>query len=161
MNKPRISAIAAMSENNVIGRDNDLPWHISADLKRVKALTAGHVLIMGRKTYESIGKPLPNRITIIVTRDNTYSVEGTFVAHSIEEAIKIGVEKDSEEIFIFGGGQIYKEAMPYIERLYLTLVHTTITGDAYFPDYSEFKKVVAKEEHEENGLTFSFLTLDR
>lgn len=161
MNKPRISAIAALSENNVIGRDNDLPWHISADLKRVRALTTGHVLIMGRKTYESIGKPLPNRTTIIITRDRDYHVEGTIVAHSIEEAIEIGEKKDSEEIFIFGGGQIFKEAMPFIERLYLTLVHTTLDGDAFFPDYSDFKNVIAEETGVENELSFTFLTLDR
>lgn len=161
MNNPRISAIAALSENNVIGRDNDLPWHISSDLKRVKQLTIGHVLIMGRKTYESIGKPLPNRITIIITRDKEYTVDGAIVVYSLDEALTVGKEKDSEEIFIFGGGQVFKEAMPYVTRLYLTLVHTTIEGDAYFPDYSDFQHILEKEDHEENGYSFSFLTLEK
>lgn len=160
MNKPRISAIAALSENNVIGIDNKLPWHIPADFKRLKELTMGATLVMGRKTHESIGRLLPGRTTIIATRDQNYSVEGAIVVHSIDEAIERAHEV-GKEIFIFGGGQIFEQAMPVIERLYLTIVHTTLDGDAYFPDYSDFTREIERIDGEDNGLSYTFLTLER
>src|SRR5437764_388275 len=104
MNKPKISIIAAMSENRVIGRDNKLPWHLSADLKRFKKLTIGHVVIMGRKTYESIGRPLSNRTNIIITHDTNYHIENCIVVHSLKDALKKAQEIEKEEIFIIGGG---------------------------------------------------------
>lgn len=168
MNKPRISAIAALSENNVIGIDNKLPWHIPADFKRLKELTMGATLVMGRKTHESIGRLLPGRTTIIVTRDQNYRVEGAIVAHSIDEAIERAKETllrqgsgGRGEIFIFGGGQIFEQAMPLINRLYLTIVHATLDGDAYFPDYSDFTREIERVDGEDNGLSYTFLTLER
>lgn len=160
MSKPRISAIAALSENNVIGIDNKLPWHIPADFKRLKELTMGATLVMGRKTHESIGRLLPGRTTIIVTRDKDYQVEGAIIAHSIDEAIQKAQEV-GKEIFIFGGGQIFEQAMPRIERLYLTIVHTTLDGDAYFPDYSDFTRQIERIDGQDNGFSYTFLTLER
>lgn len=178
MNKPRISAIAALSENNVIGVDNKLPWHIPADFKRLKELTMGATLVMGRKTHESIGRLLPGRTTIIITRDQNYRVEGAIVVHSIDEAIErakqsqknkiatitqgdLAMTSSNPEIFVFGGGQIFEQAMPYIQRLYLTIVHTTLDGDAYFPDYSDFTKEIERIDGEDNGFSYTFLTLER
>jgi len=159
--KPRISIIAALSENRVIGNKGEIPWHIPGEQKRVKEITTPHPLIMGRKTHEAIGRILPGRLNIIVTSDQDYQVEGGAVAHSIEEAIKIASEEDPEEIFIFGGGKIYQEALPFVDRLYLTLVHKTVEGDAFFPEYSEFRKVIEKQDNEVDGLHYTYITLER
>lgn len=157
-----ISLIVAISKNRVIGRDNKIPWHISADLKRFRALTIGHPIIMGRKTFESIGKPLPKRTNIIVTRDVDYAAEGVEVTHSIDEAIKQAQGKEgSEEVFIIGGGQIYNQSMNLADRLYLTVVDEEVEGDVFFPDYSEFKKIVSKEDNQSGDLKYSFLTLEK
>lgn len=157
-----ISIIAAVSKNNVIGRDGKLPWHISEDLKRFKRLTSGHVIIMGRKTFESIGRPLPNRTNIIITRDKNFTPEEVVVTHSVEEALDIGREKEERgEVFIIGGGQIYTQSMRYADKLYLTVVEEEIEGDTYFPDYSEFKKVSFERAGEENGLKYKFIDLEK
>lgn len=161
MSKPKISIIAAISENKVIGRDNKLPWNIPEDLKRLKRITLNHPIIMGRKTYDSIGKPLPNRINIILTRDKQYKVDGAIVAHSIEQAIDKAKEVDPEEIFIFGGGEIFRQAMKYTTRLYLTYVHVTIDGDSYFPDYAEFTKETFHEEHKDFDPPYTFVNLEK
>src|SRR5438105_2108160 len=113
-----LSIIVALSENNVIGRENSLPWKLSADLKRLKSITMGHHLIMGRKTWESLGKPLPGRVNIIITSNNNFKAEGGVVVHSLEEAIKIS-SQDAEP-FIFGGGKIFKEALPMVDKIYMT-----------------------------------------
>ena len=162
MDEPKISLIAAISDNNVIGRDNKLPWHISTDLQRFKKLTLNHPIIMGRKTFGSIGKPLPKRTNIIITRDKDYKVEGAIVVHSIKEAIETAQKSEhgKEEIFIIGGGQIFKEAIAFADKLYLTIVHVTIDGDAYFPDYSAFKKVTFQENGEGDGYYYSFVDLE-
>ncbi len=127
-----ISIVVAVSDNNVIGVGNALPWKMSSDLKRVKALTMGHHLIMGRKTYESIGRPLPGRTMIIISRQKNYSPEGCIAVDSLAKAIEEA--KDDEETFIFGGGEIFKAAIPFTEKIYLTRIHTTISGTVYFPE---------------------------
>ncbi len=159
MNKPTISIIAALSENLVIGKDNRLPWYIPKDLQRFKELTMNHPVIMGRKTYESIGKPLPGRIIIVMTHDQRFQAEGALIAYSLEEAIQLAQAKDTKEIFIIGGAEIFKQAMHIADRLYLTLIKGNFEGDAFFPDFSNFSTIISKEERETNGLKYTFLTL--
>lgn len=155
-----IGIIAAVSKNRVIGKDNRLPWHISADLKRFRDLTTGHVVIMGRKTFESIGRALPNRINIVVTRDEEFSALGCIICHSLEGALKVGQEND-DKIFIIGGEQIFSESIDIVSRLYLTLVEGEFEGDVYFPDYSAFGRVVEERGGESKGLMYKFLILER
>lgn len=160
----KISAIAVVTKNRVLGKDNRLLFHVPGDLPRFKKITSGHPVIMGRKTFESKEinkKALPNRMNIVVTRDSNYRAEGVVVVRGVEEAIEKASEKEEFEIFIIGGGQIYKEAWPFIDKLYLTIVDTEAEGDTYFPDYSDFKKVVFKEDHEEKGLRYIFLELEK
>ena len=157
MNKPTISMIAALAENRAIGKDNKLLWHISEDFKRFKAITSGHPIIMGRKTYQSIGKPLPNRSNIVVTRDTTFTAEGCIVVNSLEQGIQKAQEIDQEEIFIIGGGELYRQGIQYADKLYLTIVHKEFDGDTFFPDYSAFNKVVFEQKSESNGYTYTFL----
>lgn len=171
MNNPRISIIVALSDNNVIGKDNRVPWHLTADLVRLKNLTVGHTVILGKKTYESLlayyqksGKPtMSMRTHIVVTRDPGYQVDADkgIVAHSIEEALKIAQMKEIGEIFVIGGEQIFRQTLPFVQRLYLTLVHITIDGDAFFPDYSSFTKIVAKEDFTTPEFSYTFLTLEK
>jgi len=184
MNKLRISIIVAMAENRVIGNKGEIPWNIPGEQKRVKEITTPHPLIMGRKTHEAIGRVLPGRLNIVVTSDQKYEVEGGVVAHSLDEALGIAkkveqeriivipakagiqildrVEDDVElEIFIFGGGKLYEQAIPLVDRLYLTIVHKNVEGDAYFPEYSEFIKEISREEKEYEGLKYTYLTLER
>lgn len=162
MQKARISAIAAIGENRELGTQNQLSWRIRDDLKRVKTLTTGHPLIMGRKTFESIGHPLPNRTNIIVTRDKSFTAKDCVIVYSIIEALEKAHALDSEEIFIFGGAQIYREAFPYIERLYLTFIHASDSeADVFFPDYSEFTTILDSEIREQDGLVYDWVTLER
>jgi len=126
-----LAMIVAASSNDVIGVDGDLPWHISADLKRFKQLTMGHHLIMGRKTFESIGRCLPGRTTVIVTRQPNFAFEGAKIAHTIESAIEIATEDPSP--FIVGGAEIYSLAMPYVDCIFLTRVHQEVDGDTHLP----------------------------
>ncbi len=157
-----ISLIAAISTNNVIGRDNKIPWHISEDFKRFKSLTMGHPIIMGRKTYESIGKPLPGRINIVITRDENYSPEGVDVVHSVDKAVDLAKTKEgSDEIFIIGGGQIYSQSMDLADKIYLTVVEQEVQGDIFFPDYSNFKKVAFEQGGESEGLKYKFIDLEK
>lgn len=128
-----ISFIVAMSENGVIGVDNHLPWNIPEDLKRFKKVTTGHPILMGRKTFESIGKPLPNRTNIIISRNKEYRAEGTVTCTSIEEALEwANKAPGSEEIFVIGGAEIFKMALPMAKRIYLTIVHWPFEGDVHF-----------------------------
>lgn len=161
MKKPIISIIAAIAENRAIGKDNKLLWHIPEDLKRFKKKTLGHPVVMGRTTFESIGKPLPDRINIIVTRDLNYRMEGCIICHSIEEALKTAEEKDKQEIFIIGGGQIYRQGIKYADKLYLTIVKGNFEADTFFPDYSEFKKKIFKKKGMYNQYRYTFLELER
>lgn len=163
MNTPRISAIVAIGKNRELGSGNQLSWRIPEDFKRVKALTTGHPIIMGRKTYESIGKPLPDRTNIIITRDENYVAEGCVVTHSLEEALTKAREVESGEVFIFGGAQIYTEAFPLIERLYLTRIDDNDPkADAFFPSYEDsFTQIAPPEQKTHNSLSYEWVTLDR
>lgn len=164
-NRPIVSAIVAMSENRVIGKNNRLPWHLPSDLKHFKTITTGHPILMGRKTYESIGRPLPNRTNIIITRNSTFQAAGCVVVTSIEEAVQHASSENAAEIFIIGGALVYRQLMPHIQRIYLTIVHHEFEGDAYFPklNMNEWKES-ARERHPadtENAYAYSFITLDR
>jgi len=142
-----LSVIVAMAENSVIGREGQLPWHLTADLQRFKRLTMGHHLIMGRRTFESIGRPLPGRTSIVVSRQQNAAWDGVLVAHSLEEAYQMA-QSDSE-IFVVGGGDIYRQALPDAQRLYLTLVHTKVDGDTNFADVDWSQWELQNEQHHE------------
>ncbi|MCH8329557.1 MAG: type 3 dihydrofolate reductase [Nanoarchaeota archaeon] len=158
-----ISLIAAMGKNNVIGNKGKLPWNLPADMKHFKELTSGKPVIMGRKTFESIGKPLPNRMNIIITHDQNYKAEGCVVVHSTEEALKAA--ESTEEVMIIGGSQIYKEFLPKANKMYLTMIDNDFEGDTYFPEYKiEEWEETAYEEHErdkDNPYNYTFLVLTR
>jgi len=163
MNKPKISIVVAVSENRVIGNKGKLPWHILEDMKRFKELTTGNIVIMGRKTYESIPekyRPLPNRINIVITRNKDYSEKKIIICNSIQASIN-EAKKFNKEIFIIGGAQIFQQGIKYANKLYLTIVKGNFEGDAFFPDYSEFKKVVAKKESRDDNYQYTFLDLGR
>jgi dihydrofolate reductase len=149
-----LSAIAVIGKNRELGYKNKLLWDIPEDMKHFKELTTGHTVVMGRKTFESIGKPLPNRKNIIITKNKDYIASGCKIIHSPEDLIKN--KKDNEKIFIIGGGQIYKIFLPYTDKLYLTIVNDTPLADIFFPDYSEFKKVVSQKTFKNNKLNFTF-----
>lgn len=163
MNK--ISIIAAMSKNGVIGDSNSLPWYIPEELKRFREVTSGHPIIMGRKTHQSIGRVLPNRTNIVITRDpqNLEKKEGLIVVDSLEKAIEEAKKSPgSEEIIVIGGGQIYAQALLLADKLYLTVIDKEYSGDVTFPDYSQFKKEVDREPREtEDGIKFTFLELEK
>ena len=159
---PQISIIVAHSNNLAIGKANALVWRLPEDLKRFKKLTTGHPIIMGRKTYQSIGRPLPDRTNIVVTRDTNLEIPGCVVVHSAIEAIKKASEFDQKEIFIIGGAEIYKETLPLTDRLYVTKVNVNVDGDAFFPQYSStFTKKISEEPGEFEGLKYSYLVLER
>lgn len=132
-----ISLIVAMDEKGGIGKDNRLPWHLSDDLKRFKTITMGHHIIMGRKTYESIGKPLPGRTNIVITRNPDYEAEGCIVVHSLEGALDIARGRGEDEAFITGGREIFAQALESANRIYLTRVHAEVPADVYFPDFDK------------------------
>lgn len=128
-----ISLIAAVDRNLGIGKDNRLPWHLAEDLKRFKSLTMGHHLIMGRRTFESIGRPLPGRVSIILSRRPEYTLEGVLMARSLADALRIARESGETEVFILGGGDVFAQAMPLASRIYLTRVDVEVDVDTYFP----------------------------
>lgn len=161
MSSPEISIIAAVSENRVIGKDNKLLWRIPEDLKRFRELTTGHPIIMGRRTFESIGRFLPDRINIVITSDETFEAEGCIVCHSLEGAIETAKAAEPEKIFIIGGGRVFEQAIGLADKLYLTVVEGEFEGDTFFPDYPDFKKVVSEKSGESQGLKFRFLELER
>lgn len=158
-----ISIIVAMSENRVIGVDNRLPWHLPADLQHFKSITLGKPIVMGRKTYESIGRPLPGRTNIVVTRDPDFRPDQVVVADSLQAALDAAAGAD--EVMVIGGASLYAQMLPKASRLYLTVVHQVIEGDAFFPDLndSDWKTVDARrcEPDQKNPLRYSFLTLQR
>ncbi len=163
-----ICIIAAMGENRVIGSAGKIPWHLPADFKHFKDLTMGHPVIMGRKTFESIGKPLPGRMNIVITHDLGYKAEGISVAHSLQEAMRFAEDSISGEgnkVFILGGAQIYAMALPAADKLFITNVHGTFAGDAFFPEIDpEMWTVSSSERHqkdEKNPFDFDFLTYDK
>lgn len=130
----RVSLIAALTANRAIGRDNALPWYVPADLKRFKTLTMGHTLVMGRRTFDSVGEPLPGRTNLVVTRQEGWAAPGVTVVHSLPEALETARRAGEEELFIAGGAEIYRLALPLADRLYLTRLETEIEGDAFFPE---------------------------
>ena len=132
-----LSQVVAAAENNAIGKSNQLLWTLPNDMKFFKNTTWGMPVIMGRKTYESLGKPLAGRTNIIITRKQNWQPEGVFVANDIREAMATAAKTDAKEAFIIGGGEIYKQTMPLTQRLYLTRVHTTIEGDTFFPEFNK------------------------
>lgn len=161
MSSPRLSMIVAVDETRAIGKDNRLLWHIPEDLKHFKELTTGHAVIMGENTYHSIGRPLPNRTNIVVTLDQTLALPGCLVVHSLDEALSVAREHEREEIFVMGGASIYRQFLPMIDRLYLTLVSGKHEADTFFPDYSDFTRVMNEEECDNGEYQFSFLVLER
>lgn len=158
-----VSMIVAMDENRGIGKDNRIPWHLPTDLKRFKRLTMGHHIIMGRKTYQSIGKLLPGRKTILLTRNPNVQVQDCIVAHSIEEALSIAANSGEVEVFIIGGGEIYRQSIPFVDRIYLTLVHASFEVDTYFPvlnpdQWEELESVYyPAKEPDSHSYTFKLL----
>lgn len=161
-----ISIIAAMDEKRGIGKDNDLLFRIPEDMKRFRSITAGKPVIMGRRTFDSLHMPdgLPKRANVIITQNKNLKVQNCFVAHSLEEAIHIARETgETKEIFILGGGQIFKDAMEknLVDRLYLTIVEGNYDADTFFPDYSAFTKVISEQSGESGGYKYRFLDLER
>ncbi|HNQ03611.1 MAG TPA: dihydrofolate reductase [Thiobacillaceae bacterium] len=160
-NKPSLNIIAAMARNRVIGIHNTLPWRLPEDLKHFKSLTLGHHIIMGRKTYESIGKPLPGRTTVIVTRDADYRVQGCITAGSIDAAIAAcGADA---ELFFVGGAQLYAQVLPRADRLYLTEIQAEYEGDAWFPEFDrdDWREVERQTHVNDTGLGYHFVTYTR
>lgn len=163
MSKPTISMIAGIGKNRELGEGDKLIWRIPEDLKRFKAITTGHPIIMGRKTFESIGRALPNRTNIVVTRDPNYNSEGVTICNAVEQAIeKAKGTLGGEEIFIIGGGQIYNLAIKFADKLYLTLFDSqNPNADTFFPEYKEFDKITFEEKGENEGLRYKFVNLEK
>ena len=160
---PLLTMIAAAAENNALGKNNDLIWHISNDLKRFKRLTSGHAIIMGRKTFESMPKALPNRTNIVLTNKKDYQPEGALVVHSIEKALAL--VKEDPQPFIIGGGEIYRLFMPYCDRIELTRVHHSFEADVFFPeiDLNQWKEIAREkvDATEEQPYHYSYITFEK
>ncbi len=160
-----ISIIVAMDETRGIGVEGRLPWHLPADLKRFKSLTMGHHLIMGRKTFASIGRPLPGRTTIIVTRDQSFQPEGCLVAHSLETALEFARLDLEDNVFVIGGAEIFVQAIELADRIYLTQVHSSVPADVYFPEFAAADWQETDSEYhpadEKNRYPFTYKTLAR
>lgn len=165
----RIALIWAMAQNRVIGRDNKLPWYLPNDLKYFKRMTTGKPVIMGRKTFESIGRPLPNRTNIVVTRDAGFDAEGVKVVHSLDDAIELAESETlingGDEVIVMGGAEIYRQALPRADRLYVTLVHAEVDGDAFFPEIElNAYRELAREDYAAEGpnpYDYSFVVYER
>ncbi|HEX8350839.1 MAG TPA: dihydrofolate reductase [Hymenobacter sp.] len=159
-----IAFVVAVAENGVIGRDNQLIWHLPTDLRHFKQLTLGHPIIMGRRTFESIGRPLPGRINIIITRDPDWQAEGCTIAYSVPTALELAQQSD-ELVFVIGGAEIYRQALAAADTIYLTEVHHSFEGDVIFPEinHSEWRETTRErhEPDEKHTYAFSFVTLQR
>ena len=153
-----LSLIVAVANHNVIGINNTLPWHLPEDLKRFRALTTGHHIIMGRKTYESLGRLLPNRTTVIVTRNKNYQVEGALIAHNLQAALTLCA--GDTEPFLIGGAELYKEGIQLASKLYITEVHADFDGDAYFEkvDLTQWQELTREKHIAESGLQYSYVS---
>lgn len=154
-----IALIACMDRNRLIGQGNKLPWHLPAELKFFKATTMGHTVVMGRKTFESIGKPLPGRHNIVLTRDKSYQAEGVEIVYSLEDVLK-----REEDMFIIGGAHIYEQFMPHADKLYITRIEAEFAGDAYFPEIDSSWQLVKSEPgvtDEQNPYPYSFNTYEK
>jgi dihydrofolate reductase len=160
---PLVTMIVAMAQNGVIGRDNTLPWRLPEDLRRFKAITMGKSILMGRKTFESIGKPLPGRLNFVLTRNRNWHAEGVVVVGSVDEALQ--KVRESDELIAIGGAEIYRLFMPFARRIYLTQVHAEVPGDTIFPDFDPTQWVDAEYSvypaDEKNAYTVTFVTLER
>ena len=156
-----VSIIVAVAKNGVIGKNNTLPWHLPEDLKRFRALTTGHHIIMGRKTYESLGRLLPGRTTVIVTRNQGYQLEGALVAYSLEAAMALC--KNDNEAFLIGGAELYQTGIKLANKLYLTEIDLDIAGDAFFPEFDESEwQEISREAHASaQGLSYRYITYIR
>jgi len=158
-----ISIVVAIATNNAIGKDNQLLWHLPADLKHFKEITSGHPIIMGRKTYDSIGRPLPNRRNIVITRQKDLHIPNVEVVNDLAAAIALC--KDEKEVFVIGGAEIYRHALPYTQKIYLTTVHQNYEADTFFPELPDSEwKTTAQENHaadEKNSVAYTFSTLER
>jgi len=161
----KTSMIAAMGKNRVIGLNNDMPWNLPADLQFFKKTTLGSPIIMGRKTYDSIGRPLPGRLNIILSRNEGLTIEGCNVVNTLDKALLLAAASGADEMFITGGAHLYSSFLEDADRLYLTLIDEEFEGDTYFPDYTQLNwKEVSRENHladERNAHNYSFITLDR
>lgn len=157
----RLNLIVAMARNRVIGIDNKMPWHIPGELKHFKAITLGHHMIMGRKTFESIGRPLPGRTTIIVTRDAGYAQPDCLIAHSLKEAI--GLAEGDDQVFFVGGSSLYEQVLPLVERMYITEIQADFEGDAWFPEFDRavWREVSRSFQTTEDGLKFDYAVYER
>ena len=160
-----LKILVAFDENRVIGKNNTLIWHLPADLKRFKTLTTGHVIVMGRKTFESIGKPLPNRTTIVISRQADLKIDGVIIAHSVEEAILKAKSITREDIFIVGGAEIYTLSLPLADQILVTQLHDIFEGDAFFPEIPSASWEITEKERgitdEKNAYQFSYITYTR
>ena len=157
-----ISLIVAASRNGVIGANNRLPWHLPADLKRFKQLTMGHPILMGRKTFESIGTPLPGRTNLVITRQKDFQCCGATVVHSLEEGFRICDRETEREIFVIGGAEIFRQALPFADRIYLTRIEKDFEGDVrLFEIDPAIWKETSREEFLSDPLPYTFLTYDR
>jgi dihydrofolate reductase len=158
-----MSIIAAVGRNNVIGKGNKLPWNLPADLKHFKELTLGKPIIMGQRTFESIGKPLPGRTNIVLSLDENFKPPGCVIAHSIDEALRI--TEGAKEVMIAGGASVYKQFLPLANKMYLTLIDADFEGDAYFPEFNwedwEVVEKIGNQPDEKNPYKYTFLTLQR
>ena len=160
----KISVIVAVSDNGVIGKDGHLPWHLSQDLKRFKAITTGHHVLLGRKNYEDIGRPLPNRVNLVLSRNENFEAPGCIVVRDMEQALKIAEQSGEEELFIIGGASVYERAMPKSTKLYLTKVHAEIDGDVKMPTLGEGWKLLSEEligKSEKDDYETTFQVLER
>jgi len=156
-----VSLVAAIANDNVIGCRGSMPWDLPEDLQRFKRLTEGHPIVMGKSTHESIGKVLPNRHNIILTHDTEWKgPEEATVVFSFKQALDVAAEK-TEEIFVIGGGEVYKQAMPYADTLYVTRIYADFPGDTYFPSYDDFPYVIEREPHQTSEFEYEFLTLEK
>lgn len=164
-NEPVLSLLVAAAENNVIGRENQLPWHLPNDLKYFKNVTWGMPILMGRKTFDSIGKPLPGRKSIVITRNKEWNHDNVEVVHSVEAAIQLAKQEDVKEIFVIGGAEIFKTSFEKADRIYLTRVHQPVEGDVYFPtiDEATWSLVSSKycEADEKNAYAHTFQVWER
>lgn len=161
MNKPRLSIICAIAPDRAIGLNNQLLWHLPVDLKHFKEITQGHTVIMGQKTFESIGRALPNRTNIVLSLDSAFQPVGVVVCDSLAKALDYARGVEKEEIFIIGGGSVYQQTIDLADRLYLTIVSGQYTADTYFPDYSKFNKVLSNEFATDDSYHLNFLILEK
>ena len=161
--RPRITLIAAVARNRVIGQDNAMPWRLPQDLKRFKSLTLGHPVIMGRKTWDSLGRPLPGRKNIVISRSASLTAPGGERADSLQSAVSAAAASGTDEIFVIGGAEIYRQALPFADRLQLTEIDRDFAGDVYFPplDLAEWRETARESQRAEEDFNYAFVTYER